>query len=239
MKRVLVLRAREDALRTAEKLRAMGFEPVLSPVLEIVATGATIPPGNYDAVLASSAKGVAFATGVEACKSLPFHAVGAKTALAAATRGWTPNIVAGNAEAILPLLRARYSRPAHFLYLAGRDRQMALEDGLIAAGHCVTPVNVYEANAATALTPEAIAALQAGEIDAALHYSRRSAEIFLSLAEGARLSLGGVRHLALSDDTAQPLKPFETEEEKVAVASTPDEAGLLSLLKINPCDKYR
>ena len=35
MKRVLVLRAREDAERTASRLRGMGFEPLLSPVLPL------------------------------------------------------------------------------------------------------------------------------------------------------------------------------------------------------------
>ena len=60
MTRVLVLRAREDAERTASRLRAMGFTPLLSPVLEIVGTGAAIPRGPFDAVLATSAKGLEF-----------------------------------------------------------------------------------------------------------------------------------------------------------------------------------
>ncbi|WP_036281273.1 uroporphyrinogen-III synthase [Methylocystis sp. ATCC 49242] len=230
MKRVLVLRAREDAARTSEKLRALGFESVLSPVLEIVATGAAIPSGEFDAVLASSAKGVECAGNISALLRLPFHAVGAKTAKAAETRGWRPDIVAGNAEAILPLLLARYAQPAHFLYLAGRDRQAALEAGLRAAGHRVTAVDVYAARAATALGEDARRALAAGDIDIALHYSRRSVEIFLALAEAVGLTprLGGVTHLALSDDVATPLRAIALEPR---VAQKPNEERLLALLR--------
>lgn len=224
---VLVLRAREDALRTSEKLRAMGFEPLLSPVLEIAATGAPIPSGDYDAVLASSAKGVECAgPEVDAFKALPFHTVGARTAKIAEAHGWRPDIVAGDAEAILPPLLARHSQPAHFLYLAGRDRQPMLEAGLRTAGHHVTVVEVYEARAASALSDEARAALAAGTIDIVLHYSRRSAEIFLDLAEAADAGsrLKNVLHVALSEDVAKPLETFGLD---VARAAKPNEEHLL------------
>lgn len=227
---VLVLRAREDALRTSEKLRAMGFTPVVSPVLEIAATGADVPPGAYDAVLVSSANGVECAgSGAGRYKSLPLHVVGAKTARVAEARGWRPEIVAGNAEAILPLLCARYPGPAQFLYLAGRDRQATLETGLEAAGHSVTAVDVYEAHAAEVLSDAARAALGAGEIGFALHYSRRSVEIFLKLAEVAGLSgaLPAIAHIALSAHVAAPL---EARGFDVARAEKPDEDHLLTTL---------
>ncbi|WP_424362407.1 uroporphyrinogen-III synthase [Methylocystis parvus] len=208
----------------------MGLTSVVSPVLEIAATGAAIPSGVYDAVLVSSAKGVECA-GADAgrYKSLPMHVVGAKTARAAEVQGWRTDIVAGNAEAILPLLLARYPEPAHFLYLAGRDRQAALEAGLGGAGHSVTAVNVYEAQAAQALSDDASAALGAGEIDFALHYSRRSVELFLNLAESAGLSdaLPGIVHIALSSDVAAPL---EARGLDVARAEKPDEDHLLTTL---------
>jgi uroporphyrinogen-III synthase len=225
-----VLRAREDALRTSDKLRAMGFTPVISPVLEIAATGAPVPPGDYDAVLASSAKGVECAgDGAERYKSLPFHAVGAKTAGVAEARGWRPDIVAGAAEGILPLLLARYSRPARFLYLAGRDRQAGLEAGLSRAGHKITAVNVYEARAAQSLSRDAQLALGAGEIELALHYSRRSVVIFLELVEAAGLSgaLPAIIHVALSADVAAPLEALGL---KVTRADKPDESHLLIAL---------
>jgi uroporphyrinogen-III synthase len=226
--RALVLRAREDALRTAAKLREMGFDPLLSPVLEIVATGATAPLGRFDAVLASSAKGIECLGPVDASlKAMPFHAVGAKTATAAQARGFAPDIVAGAAEAILPLLLARYAAPAHFLYLAGRERQPTLEAGLRAAGHAITAVDVYEARAAAALSDEARAAIETGGVAVALHYSRRSVEIFLGLVAAAGLTprLPMMSHVALSEDVAAPLRALGLV---TAVAAKPDEAHLLA-----------
>ena len=227
MTRALVLRAREDAARTAEKLRAMGIEPVLSPVLEIAATNAPIPPGDYDAVLVSSAKGVECApASAQAFQTLPLHAVGAKTAAVARAHGWRTDIVAGSAEAILPLLVLRYTSPVKMLYLAGRDRQPTLEAGLRAAGHAITAVNVYEARAVETLTDDARAAIAAGSIDVALHYSRRSVEIFLRLVEGCGLTprLGDIAHAALSEDVAAPLRAIGLNP---VVAKKPDEAALL------------
>lgn len=230
MRRVLALRARDDAARTAERLRALHFEPVLSPVLEIAATGAQMPEGEYDATLASSAKGVELARGAEALKALPFHVVGERTANAARALGFHLDIVEGNAEAILPSLLARYQRPAHFLYLAGRDRQPNLEAGLKAAGHRVVAVEVYEARAAKALSREAVDAIDAGEIDAVLHYSRRSAEIFIALATAAGIleKTRAALHVALSQEVARPLA--DAKIPNIGVAERPDEDHLLELL---------
>jgi uroporphyrinogen-III synthase len=230
VRRVLALRARDDAARTAQKLRALEFDPVQSPVLEIAATGAQMPQGAYDAVLASSAKGVELALGADMFKALPLHAVGERTVQAAGARGWGADIVAGNAEAILPLLLARYQRPAHFLYLAGRDRQPVLEAGLSAAGHRVAAVEVYEARAAKALSQEAVDAIATGEIAAVLHYSRRSAEIFVALAKAAGImaKTRAALHFALSQDVAQPL--ICEKIPNIEVAERPDEEHLLELL---------
>jgi uroporphyrinogen-III synthase len=229
VKRALLLRAPADAARTAVRLKTLGFEAVCSPVIDIVATGAEPPPGDYDAALVSSAKGVDTVARLDALRDLPFHVVGETTAEAARKRGLTPDIVAGNAAAILPLLLSSYVNPSHFLYLAGRDRQPTLEAGLHEAGHRVTTVEVYVAQAARELTDMAREQLQAGGITAALHYSRRSVEIFLglSIAAGLGSTLSGFPHIALSDDVAAPLR---AQALRVAVASRPDETHLLETL---------
>jgi len=226
--RVLVMRAREDAERTASRLCEMGHTPILSPVLEIVATGAKIPQGSYDAVLATSAKGLEHARGdLGALRILTLHCVGLQTARAAEALAWRPNLVAGNAKALWPLLRARYRQPAHFLYLAGHDRQDELESALRGAGHKITIVETYQARAASALTDVAVAAIASGELDVALHYSKRSADIFLALAQASGLteSLRDVAHFALSEHVAASLRDLD-----VRVAAQPDETHLLQLL---------
>lgn len=232
MRRVLVLRAQEDAERTAQKLRALGFEPIVSPVIDIVATGAAIPGGKFDAILATSAKGLQHVAGdAHALRAAPLHLVGVRTAQIAERLGWRPDLAASNAGALLAVLQAFYATPARFLYLAGRDRQDELEAGLRAAGHAVTVVETYEARAARALSGEALDALARAEIDAALHYSTRSAEIFLGLAHDAGLAgkLRAVTHLALSQEIAAPLERAACG--RVLSAERPDEAHFLRLLR--------
>lgn len=235
MTRVLVTRAREDAERTALRLRELGHAPLLSPVLEIVGTGARIPQGSYDAVLATSAKGLEHARNeLGALRAITLHCVGVRTAQAAEALAWRPTLVAGNAKALLPLLRARYRQPSRFLYLAGRDRQCELENALRSAGHKITIVETYEARPASALTQEAVAAIASGEVGAVLYYSKRSAEIFLALAHAAGVMerLGEMTHLALSAEVAAPLQGEAFSQ--VLCAKKPDEEHLLRLLNAQP-----
>lgn len=229
MKRVLVLRAKEDIPNTAKKLRQMGFEVVRSPVLKIVGTGESVPDGPFDAVLATSEKGLEFAPEASAIRALPLHVVGGKTARYAAEVHWPTEIVAENAANLLQRIAVRYAVPTHFLYLAGRNRQPTLERGLSDAGHKLSVVEIYEAQPETKLWKDARALIGESKIDYALHYSRRSASIFLNLARAAKLAnkLGGIKHLALSDDVAAPLRLAELD---VHASPRPDENSMLSLL---------
>jgi len=59
-----------------------------------------------------------------------------------------------------------------------------------------------------------------------LHYSRRSCEIFLKLAQSMALAVPP-RHLCLSYDVAEPLKRLGLAPE---IAQTPHEKALLALL---------
>lgn len=231
MRRVLVTRAREDAERTAEELRRRGFAPLIAPVLEIAATGAPIPAETFDAVLATSARAIQFVEGLAALRA-PFFVVGGKTAQALSARGAQVEASAPDVAALTLLLGARFSAPARFLYLAGHDRKDDLESFLRARGHAATVVETYEARAAAALAEEARAALAAGEMEAALHYSARSASIFLALADAAGVPAtlrARVTHFALSEDVARVLRAAGCAN--VRVAAAPDQASLLAALE--------
>ena len=210
----------------ANKLRNMGLSPVLSPVVDIIATNASIPPGRFDAVLATSAKGLDFSPIAIELLSLPIYVVGERTAQVARARGWVPGLAARNAVQLMKCLHAHYASSKQFLYLTGRDRQSELEEFLKAARHTVTVVETYEARAAAELLPQAVEALVKGEITAALHYSKRSAEIFMALARNAGLTqaLLKIDHLVLSKEAASTLP-------RVKIAEKPDEAHLLQLLR--------
>jgi uroporphyrinogen-III synthase len=100
---------------------------------------------------------------------------------------------------------------------------------LRAAGFTVLQWEAYEAKAVERLPEAAIAALRSGQIGAALHYSRRSADLVVRLAEEAGLasSLRAFPHLCLSADVAAPLT---TAGAATFVAGDPSENALLRLL---------
>lgn len=233
--RVLVTRARAEAERTAGELRRRGFTPLIAPVLDIAATGAAIPLDDFDAALATSARAALHAgAGLEALRA-PFHVVGANTAEALAARGRRVEARAADVAGLIASLRARFRAPARFLYLAGRDRKTELEAFLAAAGHEATIVETYAARAAPALGAEAVAALAKGEVGAVLHYSARSAAIFLSLADQAKAPASlreSVSHLALSEEIARALKQAGCVH--VRAAPAPEEDALLALLEDAP-----
>jgi len=229
MKCALVLRAREDAPRTAAKLAEMGFGCVRSPVLEIVATGATAPAEDFDAVIVTSAKALEHGDQPEDLRRLPLFAVGARTAALAARRGWRVAGWAPESVALLSVILERRPSPGRLLYLAGRPRRETLESELRRAGREVFALETYEAREA-ALTREAAEALAKGEISAALHYSPRSAEIFMRLVSRDNLvtAARALAHFAISAQTAAALGPLGAPE--LRVAATPDEDALLEAL---------
>jgi uroporphyrinogen-III synthase len=231
MSRVLVTRARDDAERTAEKLRRLGHAPIIAPVTEIVATGAAIPSGPFDAALATSARALRHAgADVATLADVPFYVVGEKTAAAARARSLHVAQSAEDVAALIALLRERFDTRRRFLYLAGRDRKSALEDFLRASGHEARVVETYHAQAVSALAAEALAALARGEIDVVLHYSARSAAVFSSLTKGCVEAgrIEGIQHLALSEDVARVLRAAACRN--VRTASAPEEAKLLGAL---------
>ena len=226
--RVIVTRARGDAARTAAALRARGHDPLLSPVLEIVATGGAIDPGPAKALIATSAHAFEFLPQADAARlaPLPLFVVGARTAKAATDAGLAPpRVIAASALELAQQMAKALPARARLLYLAGHDRKPDLEAALGAQGHGIDVVEIYEARAVEALAPEVASALVRGEADAVLHFSRRSARLFAACVAKAGLATqaDGLRHVCISRDAALG--------EDAVVAPTPDSAGLFKALE--------
>lgn len=224
--RILVVRAVEDTRRTASNLAALGHEAIVSPALEIRGLDFAIPNEEFDALIATSAHALERVPNIRDLRA-PLFVVGKHAADAARAAGIDPAAVASDAKALASVLRERFPSRTRLLYFAGRDRKPDLEAAL--AAHDLRIVETYAAERAECLTDEAKRLLVAGEVDAVLHYSRRSAEIFLALAEaaGAMDKARETRHVAISTDAAAPLRAAGC---KVEIAATPDEAAMLALL---------
>jgi uroporphyrinogen-III synthase len=233
--RILVTRGRDDAQRTADKLTNSGHQIVLSPVIEMCPTGVAWPQGLTDAVVATSAAAFDLAEFPadfplpEARRLMRLFVVGSRTLEAARRHGFTgETVVATDAKELATKLTTLLKPPLRLVYLAGHDRKADLETACSDAGLTIVPIETYEARAATQLSDEALDAFHHEAIDAVLHYSRRSAEIFLSLAASAEINLAAVQHVAISADAAEPL--HDAAYPRVAIAAEPKEVAILALL---------
>lgn len=229
--RVLVFRPQPDAERSAEALRGRGQRPVVAPLFTVVPSAQPMPAGPFDALVLTSANAVpALAEAPPAWRSLPAFCVGSRTASAAREAGFTAHSAKGNRADLLALIREALPPARKLLLVAGHDRHEDLPERLRAAGHEVAIWTAYEAKAVEALPEPAAEALRSGQTDAALHYSPRSAQVFLGLADQAGLAeqARALPQLALSAEIAAPL--IAAGADTVLVAEHPEEAALFAAL---------
>jgi uroporphyrinogen-III synthase len=169
----------------------------------------------------------------EALTRLPLFAVGQRSADAARQAGFVNVSPAdGDVRDLMRMLIAqRAGTNAPLLYLAGEDRAADLPAELSARGIAAEMRVVYRVVTAP-FPPALIEALQAGAVDAVMHFSRRSADNYLAGASKAGISgpAMAVRHLCLSAQVAEPL----VGASQIAVAARPDEAALVELLQAPP-----
>ena len=232
--RLLLTRPEPDAQRTAAALRAQGHHVIIAPLLRIAPTAdAQIGAGPWAALLITSANAayaIAAHAGVTPLRTLPVFAVGRRSAEAMAAAGFADVTTAdGNVGDLARLVAARLQPAAPLLYLAGEDRSGDLAGDLRARGFVVETVIVYRAIAATGLPPAAAEAL-AGGVDGVLHFSRRSAEVFVDAARAAGVLESALQavHFCLSAPIAEPLAQAGAAD--IRVAERPNEAVLLALI---------
>jgi len=232
--RLLLTRPEPDAQRTAAALRAQGHDVITTPLLRIApAADVRIGAGPWAAILitsANAAHAVAVHARATSLRALPVFAVGRRSADAMAAAGFTEVTSAdGNVSDLVRLVAARLQPAARLLYLAGEDRSGDLAGDLHARGFAVETVVIYRAIATPSLPPAAALALASG-IDGVLHFSRRSAEVFVEAARAAGVLESALRaaHFCLSAPIAEPLAQAGAAD--IRVAERPNEAVLLALI---------
>lgn len=234
--RLLLTRPQPDTERTAAALRARGHDVLAMPLLRIEPVAdAELGDAGWGAVLVTSAnacRSIAAHRNIAALAGLPVFAVGARTAQAARTAGFTAVVAAdGNVDDLARTVAASLAdRAAPLIHLAGEARAGDLAGALAAHGFTVETRVVYRAVQETALSEAARGALARGEVDAVLHFSRRTAEAFLAAATAAGLMAAArqIRHYCLSPQVAAPLAAAGAGD--IRVAAEPHERALLDLL---------
>ena len=133
-------------------------------------------------------------------------------------------------------MRASLPPGARLLHIAGEDRKAEPAASLREAGFALAVWAAYAARPVESLPPVVAAALsgEAEALDAALHYSRRSAMTAMRLAaeHGSAGAFGRLKHYCLSADVAVPL--VEAGVPAHFVAARPTEDALLAGLRDEP-----
>ena len=226
---ILVTRPEADAARTAETVRALGHDVLIAPLLRVEIVVADFG-GRFDAVLttsANAARAIASHARANELITLPCLTVGNRSADAARAAGFTRVESAGGALADLVRLAAQRHAHGRVLYLAGEDRAGDLAGELSRHGVVVDTAVIYRAVALESLPAEILSA----RLDGVLHYSRRSVTTLLRLAERADAlnAVLSLAHYCLSAEVAGPLR--EAGAQRIAIAASPTESALLTLLK--------
>jgi uroporphyrinogen-III synthase len=233
MMRVVVTRPQQDSERTAAALRARCHEVLIAPLLQIEPVDAELRT-NWSGVIVTSANAINAIVAHPARETLVklrVYAVGEASAEAARQTGFCDVVTAGGSVGdLVRILAARRVGEKPLLYLAGEDRAADLSGELAAHGIAAEMAVVYRA-VVTPFPQTLIKALTGGEVDAVLHFSRRSAESYLTGARKAGVIAPAlaVRHICLSAQIATLLSAAGANT--VAIAARPDEAALLASLE--------
>lgn len=220
---VWITRAQPGAAATAERVAALGFSPIVDPLLEVTPLAATINLSGVAALAFTSVNGVEGFARCSARRDLQVFTVGAATAKAAQDAGFAAAHSADGDIAALERLIAE-ARPGLVLWAGAKAPAGDLVAGLRARGFEARGVAVY-ATVERAPSKVTLALLDAPLT--VLVHSPRAARVLARILAGRPRPQS--RLLCLSPAVAAPLAGC-AEPCSVAFAPRPDESALLDLL---------
>jgi uroporphyrinogen-III synthase len=237
---VLVTRPHPDDEATASALRARGFEVLRAPMLRFE----PVPfhddaDTRYGAIIVTSANALrAIVPDLADSRllKLPLFAVGEHTAAAARDAGFG-QVIAANGDAgalrdlVLESVKSKQLKKASpLLYLAGADLARDLAGEFGKKGFTVVTHTTYRMIPASNLPPEICDAFMANQVEAVLHYSRRSARAFLEAARsgGVEISALALPQCCISATVAAVLR--DAGATQVTAAAETDENALFEAL---------
>ncbi len=222
--RVWVTRAPPGAEATAERLRALGHDPVTAPLLRVRPfADAALDLTGMGALAFTSAHGVAAFAALSPDRRRPVYAVGEATAAAARAAGFQ-DVVAGEGDVAALARRIAAAKPSlsgAVLHPGAAEPAGDLAGALAAAGVPARAVVVYATEAA-----EVLPALGSPAPEAVLVHSPKAARALASLVPSNLAA--GMTAFALSAACAAPLAGAGFRA--VRIAAAPTEAEMLGLL---------
>lgn len=176
---VLLTRPEPDATAFAHHLTGRfgdRVRPVVAPLMAVEHLKPRLPDGAFDAVIFTSAAGVAAAEELQSQLPKKAWCVGEKTAWQAQAAGWDAVTTGGDADALVAAIEA--TRPeGRLLHLRGEDTRGAVAERLTSAGIETESLVVYR-QAPQPLTAEALELLRGSGVVIVPLFSPRSAALF-------------------------------------------------------------
>ena len=233
---ILITRPEPAATETAARVTALGFRPVVAPMMTI----RTMPPLRREPTSLSGTAPIGIlVTSSNALPALgsdffdiPLWAVGHATAQRASRAGFRTVASADGDATALARLITEHIRPeqGRLLLVSGRGQGMPLAAMLRTLGFRITRRVAYDTQPTQILPDAAARALRAGSVGHALFFSPETARVFHGLAQ--RLDFGPLLTrcdaLAISQRTAVALRGLPWR--RISVAAAPDQDSLLALL---------
>lgn len=219
-------RPEPDASETAARLAALDIDSVIEPLLIAETLTTTLPPATGFAALALTSANALRALDergdLPRLLSLPVYTVGDRTAATARQHGFAEVVSAQGSFDDLVTLLAKAGIAGPVLYPAARQQAGDLGKALAPHGIMVITTPVYAMNPARQFSRD----LAGEKLDAALFYSRRTAETFAGLAGDLR-NKARLGMLCLSEAIAEPL--IAAHFVRVSLADHPSEEAMMAL----------
>jgi len=223
---VWITRAQPGADATAERVRKLGLEAIVAPLLEVrPIADATIDLAEVSALVFTSANAVAAFAKRSDVRALRVFTVGDATATAARAQRFGSVLSAqGDVTALAKALAARRRElPGVILYPAAAEPSQDLAGALAAVGLNVRQTALYET---VEVAPSEALAVRLPEVEGVLLHSAKAARALATF-----LKQTPAPHLAAFCLSPQVARPLARAPLAIRVAApAPNETALLSLI---------
>ena len=235
--RVLITRPEPDASELAAQLRAIGVDAALAPLLSIAFQ--EIEPASLagaSALVATSRnalQALSRSQALEAALKLPVFAVGPATSALAKHLGFAAVIEGpGTASGLVATILAHRTQigGGPLVHLAGDRLAFDMSTALARSDIVLNVVPAYRTEPVKELPKAVVDGLSAGDFDAVILMSPRTAEVWQRLIGEAGLAsrLGQLTHVCLSPAVADKLQILS--KLKIVVAQEPNGQEIVSLI---------
>ena len=231
--RILVTRLEPDATALVDLLAQAGHVGIAEPLMQVqFDTDAALDLQDVQGVLLTSANGARALARATDRRDLALYCVGAASARQAKSDGFNNlHSADGDVTALAALVQASCDPSmGPLVHVAGSVVAGDLAGQLDAAGFTARRAVLYDARPVTRLSPGTATALAAGDVDAVMLFSPRTAKCFASLVADAQLkgACGGIDLICLSQAVADAVA--DLPHRKILVADRPITDAMLALL---------